>query len=99
MLHKDNKNTKSKPNEYVYIGCFRWYQEERRELNHRLYPLYKHEEEKVRFAESDELRRMSTRAAFELGDEFDFDELRIMHYPQRHPNSVDAPQLNILTTN
>eukprot|EP01083_Nonionella_stella_P298534 1013242_1 len=55
--------------------------DEQREVHTRLHPLYKHEELKYRYLEDEELRLNTNRAALELGDDFDFDELKIYHYP------------------
>ena len=89
-------------NSFYYYAVFRrnysFQLDEEREVNNRLYPIYKHAEEKFRYSEVDELRTMSARAAFELGDDFDFDELRIYHYSQRHPDAQMPPQMNIMVT-
>lgn len=60
----------------------------------KLHPLYKHEELKFRHMEESRLRQFSRRAAMEMNDDFDFDELRIYHYPYRYPNKEMAPQMS-----
>ena len=46
--------------------------------------------------EDEELRLNTNRAALELGDDFDFDELKIYHYPERHPEMEMAAQMGLL---
>jgi len=70
--------------------------DEAREAHDRLYPLYKHEEMKYRYLEGEELRHNARRAALELGEEFDFDELKIYHYPERHPDATIAAQQGVI---
>lgn len=49
-----------------------------------------------RYLEDEELRLNTQRAAMELGDEFDFDELKIYHYPERHPDMTITAQQGVL---
>lgn len=46
--------------------------------------------------EDEELRLNTNRAAMELGDDFDFDELKIYHYPERHPDMNITAQQGVL---
>mmetsp|Transcript_32592 Transcript_32592/g.28604 ORF Transcript_32592/g.28604 Transcript_32592/m.28604 type:complete len:146 (+) Transcript_32592:34-471(+) len=80
----------------VYRRNRRFMMDEHREVHNRLHPLYKHEELKYRYLEDEELRMNTNRAAMELGDEFDFDELKIYHYPERHPDMTITAQAGIL---
>eukprot|EP01083_Nonionella_stella_P078522 214958_1 len=70
--------------------------DEHREVHNRLHPLYKHEELKYRYLEDEELRLNTQRAALELGDDFDFEELKIYHYPERHPDMTITAQAGVL---
>mmetsp|Transcript_56127 Transcript_56127/g.93542 ORF Transcript_56127/g.93542 Transcript_56127/m.93542 type:complete len:146 (-) Transcript_56127:263-700(-) len=70
--------------------------DEEREMFNRLFPLYKHEECKYRYLEEEEIRFNAHRAAMELGSNFDFDELKIYHYPERHPDANMAAQAGII---
>lgn len=49
-----------------------------------------------RYLEDEEIRFNTRRAAMELGDDFDFDELKIYHYPDRHPDMEMTAQAGIL---
>ena len=49
-----------------------------------------------RYLEDEELRLNTHRAAMEMGDDFDFDELKIYHYPERHPDMTITAQQGLL---
>lgn len=49
-----------------------------------------------RYLEDEELRHNTRRAALEMGDDFDFDELKIYHYPERHPDMTITAQQGVL---
>mmetsp|Transcript_50257 Transcript_50257/g.61655 ORF Transcript_50257/g.61655 Transcript_50257/m.61655 type:complete len:147 (-) Transcript_50257:486-926(-) len=76
----------------VYRRNELWKSDEKRDAVERLYPLYKHEENKFRYNEQEKLRFNARRAAMELDADFDFDELTIYHFPERHPDEVMAPR-------
>lgn len=81
-----------------YIGVYRrnrnYTFDQYRDLANKLTPLYRHETDKANFGHENKLRRMQRIAQMELNDDFDFDDMRIYHFPRRHPDLTISPQMS-----